>query len=202
MHEIIQAKDVINFEPFDGIDGYFDYQTYQLKSVKNVNFNVSGAGIYGVLYKGKLIYVGKFQGTKHDFNAGNVIEARWVKHISSMTFLGHNLSFSKKSLKKITEFISNYSDDLVGQQNVLFNSILRSDYDLITTDRGCLSTFERFSLGMEIWSNLKINFQDILSNFTFIYTRLFGDIEINKVRHICSKTEFEIVNFCIHDVIL
>ena len=73
--EIIQAKDVINYEPFDGIDGYFDYQTYQLKSDKNVNFNVSGAGIYGVLYKGKLIYVGKFQGTKHDFNAGNVIEA-------------------------------------------------------------------------------------------------------------------------------
>ena len=30
--ELIKAKDVIKYEPFDGIDGYFDYQTYQLKS--------------------------------------------------------------------------------------------------------------------------------------------------------------------------
>ena len=111
-----------------------------------------------------------------------------------MTFLGHNLSFSKKSLKSIIDFISNYSDDLEGQQRVLFNSILRTDHDLITTDRGCLSTFARFNLGVEIWSNLNINFQDILSNFTFIYTKFYADIEINKARHICSEAETEIVN--------
>jgi len=192
--EIVKAKDVIKYELTDGIDGYFDYQTYQLKSNKNVNFDVTGAGLYGILYKDRLIYVGKFQGTKYDFSAGNIIEARWVKHISSMTFLGHNLSFSKKSLKNIIEFISNYSDDLVGEQSVLFNSILRTDNDLITTDRGCLSTFERFNLGMEIWSNLNINLQDILSNFTFIYTKFFEDIEINKARLICSESETEIVN--------
>ena len=38
--EIIKAKDVINYEPFDGIDGYFDYQTYQLKPNKNVLISV------------------------------------------------------------------------------------------------------------------------------------------------------------------
>lgn len=192
--EIVKAKDVIKYELSDGIDGYFNYQTYQLRSNKNVNFDVSGAGLYGILYKDRLIYVGKFQGTKYDYNAGNIIEARWVKHISSMTFLGHNLSLSKKSLKKIIEFISNYSDNLVGQQSVLFNSILRTDHDLITTDRGCLSTFERFNLGMEIWSNFNINLQDILSNFTFIYTKFYEGIEINKARHICSEAETEIVN--------
>ena len=192
--EIVKAKDVIKYELSDGIDGYFNYQTYQLRSNKNVNFDVSGAGLYGILYKDRLIYVGKFQGTKYDYNAGNIIEARWVKHISSMTFLGHNLSLSKKSLKKIIEFISNYSDNLVGQQSILFNSILRTDHDLITTDRGCLSTFERFNLGMEIWSNFNINLQDILSNFTFIYTKFYEGIEINKARHICSEAETEIVN--------
>ena len=128
--EIVKAKDVIKYELSDGIDGYFNYQTYQLRSNKNVNFDVSGAGLYGILYKDRLIYVGKFQGTKYDYNAGNIIEARWVKHISSMTFLGHNLSLSKKSLKKIIEFISNYSDNLVGQQSILFNSILNSIFNL------------------------------------------------------------------------
>ena len=192
--EIVKAKDAIKYELSDGIDGYFEHQTYQLKSNKNVNFDVSGAGLYGILYKDKIIYVGKFQGTKYDFSAGNIIEARWVKHISSMTFLGHNLSFSKKSLKNIIEFISNYSNNLVGQQSLLFNSILRTDHDLITTDRGCRSTFERFNLGMEIWSGLDINLQDILSNFTFIYTKFYEDIEINKARHICSEAETEIVN--------
>ena len=122
---MVKAKNAIKHKPFDGIDGYFDYQTYQLKSNKNVNFDVTGAGLYGILYKDRLIYVGKFQGTKHNFSAGNIIDARWVKHISSMTFFGHNLSFSKKSLKSIIGFISNYSDDLIGQQSVLFNSILR-----------------------------------------------------------------------------
>ena len=60
--ELIKAKDVIKYEPFGGIDGYFDYQTYQLKSNKNVNFDVSGVGLYGILYKDRLIYIGKFQG--------------------------------------------------------------------------------------------------------------------------------------------
>ena len=192
--ELIKAKDVIKYEPFGGIDGYFDYQTYQLKSNKNVNFDVSGAGLYGILYKDRLIYIGKFQGKKHDFSSGNIIEARWVKHISSMTFLGHNLSFSKKSLENIIKFISNYSDELEGQQSVLFNSILRTDHDLITTDRGCLSTFERFNLGMEIWSNLNIDLQDILSNFAFIYTKFYKDIEINMARNVCSESETQLVN--------
>ena len=49
--EIVEAKDVIKYELSDGIDGYFDYQTYQLRSNKNVNFDVSGAGLYGILYK-------------------------------------------------------------------------------------------------------------------------------------------------------
>ena len=31
---IIEAKDVIHYENFGGIDGYFDYQTYQFKSKK------------------------------------------------------------------------------------------------------------------------------------------------------------------------
>ncbi len=141
-----------------------------------------------------MIYIGKFQGKKYDFSSGNIIEARWVKHISSMTFLGHNLSFSKKSLENIIKFISNYSDELEGQQSVLFNSILRTDQDLITTDRGCLSTFERFNLGMEIWSSLNIDLQDILSNFTFIYTKFYKDIEINMARNICSESETQLVN--------
>ena len=37
--EIVKAKDVIKHELSDGIDGYFDYQTYQLRSNKNVNFD-------------------------------------------------------------------------------------------------------------------------------------------------------------------
>ena len=32
--KIIKDKDVIHYEPFGGIDEYFDYQTYQLKSKK------------------------------------------------------------------------------------------------------------------------------------------------------------------------
>ena len=180
--ELIKAKDVIKYEPFGGIDGYFDYQTYQLKSNKNVNFDVSGAGLYGILYKDRLIYIGKFQGKKYDFSSGNIIEARWVKHISSMTFLGHNLSFSKKSLENIIKFISNYSDELEGQQSVLFNSILRTDQDLITTDRGCLSTFERFNLGMEIWSNLNIDLQDILSNLNRVSIFNLFDVPLNHDR--------------------
>jgi len=192
--KIINAKDAIHYEPFGGVDGYFDYQTYQLKSKKNVNFDVTGAGLYGILYKEKLVYVGKFQGTKQQFAAGNIIDARWVKHISSMTFLGHNLFFSKTTLDDIIEFISNYTDNLVGQQSVLFNNILKAEYELITTDRGCLSTFERFNLGMEIWATLNINIDDILSNFTFVYTKFYKDIDIKKVRDICSKSETEIVN--------
>ena len=30
--EIVKAKDVIKYELSDGIDGYFNYQTYQLRS--------------------------------------------------------------------------------------------------------------------------------------------------------------------------
>ena len=48
---MVKAKNAIKHKPFDGIDGYFDYQTYQLKSNKNVNFDVTGAGLYGILYK-------------------------------------------------------------------------------------------------------------------------------------------------------
>ena len=191
---LIEAKDVIHYEPFGGINGYFDYQTYQLKSKKNVNFDVTGAGLYGILYKKKLVYVGKFQGTKQRFAAGNIINARWVKHISSMTFLGHNLFFSKTSLDGIIDFIYNYTNNLIGQQSVLFNNILKAEYDLITTDRGCRSTFERFNLAMEIWATLNINLDDILSNFTFVYSKFYEDIDIKKARHICSKSETEIVN--------
>ena len=50
--ELIKAKDVIKYEPFGGIDGYFDYQTYQrllnLLHVASGSISIFGLPPFGI----------------------------------------------------------------------------------------------------------------------------------------------------------
>jgi hypothetical protein len=148
----------------------------------------TGMGIYACCYEGKLIYLGKYLGKKTDSFQGDVISFRWVKHISTLTLRGRNLSFSKKALTEIDES----EDNIIGEQ------LVSSDEELITRDRGMLSTFNRYSFAKENWHIFSHLTEQDLKKFEFIYVKLIPDETLidkgDQLRLAVSKIEDKLVS--------
>jgi hypothetical protein len=61
-----------------------------------------GPGIYGIFFgrpktERHLIYVGSYCGTKVDCFGGDVADARWWKHIATLTMRGKNVSIARRT---------------------------------------------------------------------------------------------------------
>ena len=188
------ATEVIDYVKAPNLEGYFSYDTFRFKPKKDVNFIKGGGGLYGIFYEGLLIYVGKYQGTQKDFFAGDIITARWIKHIATITLKGNKVSFSERSYNQIVAFIEEIGDNEFKNHLELFDSLILGDYDLFTTDRGCMSTFDRFKFALDIWKDPDHSIDNMLSKLSFVYCRLDGNIETSFARDIVSMSENEVLS--------
>jgi len=98
------ANEVINVGTAPPLLGHLPFANKVFKPSKiHPKSNFKGAGLYAVFFDNQLIYVGKFLGTKRNWDAGNVIASRWVKHIGTFSMLDRKLSFSKRALEAILD---------------------------------------------------------------------------------------------------
>lgn len=185
----------------DTFDNLFDFRSGSPipgnPSWMNVNFKAKpvnneslfiGPGIYAGFFDNQLIYIGKYLGRKANPFSGNILDARWVKHLGSMTLRGRQLSFSRSALYEITQ--RDLVDELV--------EIKKADFDTLNRDRGMLCTLNRFVFGMSNWSSFNRLNQEVLARFQFVYIRvdqhpILNHLSYETIRNMISIVEDNLV---------
>ena len=184
------VSDIINVVEKDPISGGLPFCRYLFlpKIPKNVNFG--GAGLYACFYRKRLLYIGKYQGVKDSFSAGDIVKMRWVKHIGTFTMQARNLGFSKKALSTVLEAVTTgeYADLKIPEE--VRKGFLVSNYHMLQRETGCMTTFQRFLVAMEVWHGAKQpGGPPNLNDFDFVYSRIEGDISTVKAREIVTSAE-------------
>jgi len=176
---------IIDFRESPSIPGNPEWMNIRFKRrLKLDNSQFTGLGVYAGFFDNQLIYIGKFLGQKTNPFAGNVIDARWTKHVGTLTLRGRNLSYSTRALDEIYQL--SLPEALLG--------FLQADRQLLSRDRGMSSTLNRFQFGAENWEIFKTLEMKTLKRFHFIYVRLtkgehFDDICHDTLRRIVSEVE-------------
>ena len=124
-----------------------------------------GAGLYAIHFQGRLLYVGKFLGTKADPFGGNVCFTRWAKHLGTLTLRDRRISFSRKPV-----------DDMRRRHPLippLADIMAASELPVIIKPRGRVSSLNRALFAAENWATLsQLTDAQGLADFTIIYTRV------------------------------
>lgn len=128
---IYQCDNIMQGEARNSLIGMLPFSSYVLKHKKNNSHEFGGAGLYACFFRNRLIYVGKYLGTKKDFRAGNIISLRWVKHIGTFTMMARNLTFSKKAIKQINQALESPTD--IKSQPIL-DEFPAVSFEMITRD--------------------------------------------------------------------
>ncbi len=178
------ADDLFNIGHVQSIPGMPTWANLRFTKKKIKPLNFSGSGIYAVFFDKYLIYVGKFLGKKNNPFGGDIRDARWDKHLGSMTLRSRNTSFSKKSLGRI---LHSDGPHLVGDLRI-------ADQDTLLRDRGCLSTFNKFSFGSRYWNLFQNLDESHLKRFQFLYVRVSAfTVDTGEIRKFVSDAESQIV---------
>lgn len=188
-----KAQSIIDQKNYGQLNGHLSYAKYKFKEkigTKEKKFN--GAGVYGVFLDDQLIYIGKFQGQKDDWNSGNVVKTRWVKHIGTFTMLDKKVSFNPTIYSKI---FKNIKQSLNTNKNlkILHSGFLAANKNILTRQMDCVSSFERFSIAEKIWKN-NPDLENILSRFSFIYSKLEGKCDTQKIINLVSCIEEQMID--------
>jgi hypothetical protein len=133
--------------------------------------NLTGCGLYGVCFRGKLIYLGSYCGGKRKrsepkratFN-GDVAEERWSKHFGAITARDCRLFVSPGPLRTLVNEI--------GPGHRLLAS-LAAAAPAIHDQRGCLGPENRLRFAARRWAQFEhANAAELLRQFSFVYARV------------------------------
>jgi hypothetical protein len=156
---------------------------------KAKHHSFGGAGLYAAYFDDQLIYIGKFMGRKGNWAGGNVVEARWTKHIGTFSMRARHIGFSARAFAEITRHIEASESGIPAE---LAEGIRNAKKELLCRETGCMSTFSRFRVASDIWR--LTNGEVDLSRFNFIYSKLDGDWSTEPVRAQVSAAETDMLN--------
>jgi len=178
------AEDLFKIDHIQSLPGMPVWANLRFRKKKFNRSNFSGPGIYAILFNKQLIYIGKFLGKKTDPRGGDIRDARWDKHLGSMTLRSRNISFSKKSLDRV---LQSNAPHLVGD-------LRQSNQQALLRDRGCLSTFNRFAFGSHHWDQFQNLDESHLKLFQFLYVRVSTfTSDTTETRKLVSDAEDQLV---------
>lgn len=147
-----------------------------------------GAGLYATYFDDQLLYIGKFMGRRGDWKSGNVVEARWTKHIGTFTMRARDIGFSPRAFAEISRHVE-ASD---GNDPLEFSNAFRqAKREVLCRETGCMGTYSRFRVASEIWK--LTNGELDLSRFTFKYSKLDGELPTEAVRALVSDAEADVL---------
>jgi hypothetical protein len=162
----------------------YSFSPKQPKSAK-----VGGAGLYACFYRKKLVYIGKYLGVRNNCRAGDIVSMRWVKHVGTFTTQARNLGFSKKALSDIEESISNGGGAELKIPEEVIDGFQVARRRVLQRKTGCMTTFQRFLVSVDVWQNAKDPGVPDLSDFEFVYSRIEDDMPTERVRELVSSAE-------------
>jgi hypothetical protein len=157
-----KASDLFLIQHGLPLNGMPMFTNLRFKTSPNLIGTFNGLGLYGILFDDHLIYIGKFLGQKKNPYGGDIRQARWSKHIGSLTLRARNLSFSKRAISDIATLGS--CTPQADFQNV--------DVNLLSRDRGCNSTMNRFVFGAANWQDFANLSDSIMRRFKFVYASI------------------------------
>ena len=155
---------------------------------KAKHHNFGGAGLYAAYFDDQLIYIGKFMGRKGNWAGGNVVEARWTKHIGTFSMRARHIGFSARAFAEITRHIEASESGIPAE---LADGVRNAKKELLCRETGCMSTFSRFRVASDIWR--LTNGEVDLGRFNFIYSKLQGDWSTEPVRALVSAAETDVL---------
>jgi hypothetical protein len=155
-------------------------------SVKQKDFG--GAGLYAVFFDSRLLYIGKFLGRRSDFLSGNVVEARWTKHLGTFTMRARDIGFSARAFSEIAVYLEKAKADV---PDAILQGFRQAKRELICRETGCMSTFSRFLVASSLWA--ETSGQPKLDMFQFVYTKVGTDLPTEDVREIVSAAEARVL---------
>lgn len=184
------AADIINVEEKGTLSGGLPFCRYFFSAKISNNLNFGGAGLYACFYRGKLVYIGKYQGTKNNFSAGDIVKMRWSKHIGTFTMQARSLGFSKKALSNVLKAVTTGEYVNVKIPEEVREGFLVANHQMLQRETGCMTTFQRFLVAMEVWHRAKQpGGPPNLDDFEFIYSRIEGEFTTKQVREIVTSAE-------------
>lgn len=188
--KVFKAGDVLQVElvaPKLGVK-FLDWRITYLNS--GLAKDLVGAGLYGVCYQGKLVYVGKYLGRGNDPFAGNIVSTRWWAHFASFTMRGHRISVPQTVL-----------DRLLNEPPMSLSPKLRNLLDTappgITKDAGCGASLNRVLFASKHWGRFGSGKPNtVLGDFSFVYVRVGkGSTKksISQLRQQITEAEKEVI---------
>ena len=76
---------------------------------------------------------------------------------------------------------------------ILHSGFISANKNILTRDMGCKSSLERFLIAEKIWKN-NPDLENILSRFSFIYSKLEGKCETQKIINLVSYIEDQMID--------
>lgn len=184
------AADIINVEEKGSLSGGLPFCRYFFSAKMSNNVNFGGAGLYACFYRGQLVYIGKYQGTKNNFSAGDIVKMRWTKHIGTFTMQARSLGFSKKALSHVLKAVTTGQYANVKIPEEVREGFLVANHQMLQRETGCMTTFQRFLVAMEVWHGaIQPGGPPKLNDFEFIYSRIEGEFMTKQVRDVVTSAE-------------
>ena len=149
---------------------------------------VRGSGLYAIHFQDYLLYVGQFRGTKRTPFGGDVCEARWAKHLGTLTLRDRRLSFGSRAvdcMRQLQRPAAPVSDIMNAAQ-----------LPTILVDRGRVSTFNRALFAEEHWDSLsQIVDATGLSGFAITYTQIdaYAQYDVASIRSAIESAEHSVI---------
>ena len=159
-----QGTDVIDVRQDQPLPGNPAFADLVFRPRRNLAPSVvAGAGIYGIHFDGNLLYLGKFQGTKGNPFGGSVVDARWTKHVSTLSLRGRSISVPNQTITQLANSHGRHPA-VVG--------IVGGDRIVVSKDKGCISSLNRIGFAMQHWDSFSDFNPGVLSRFQFVYGQI------------------------------
>lgn len=185
-----KASDILKAVEKKPLPGGLPFCRYSFSPKTSQKTDFGGAGLYACFYRKELIYIGKYQGSKASFSTGDIVTMRWAKHLGTFTMQAKNLGFSKKALANILSVATDRQMTDLQIPQEISDGFINANNSILQRETGCMTTFQRFLVAIEVWRNAKNpGTAPELNDFDFTYCRIEGDIQTKQARDIVSSAE-------------
>lgn len=187
-HYFYKASDIFSIAPIVPKEGMPSIANLRISKKDQVP-KLTGCGLYFILYQNKLVYIGKFLGTKSNAFSGDLFTNRWSRHIATLAIRGKGISIGQS-------LASRFILENPGHQ--LSQILSKSNSDLLAKDRGCVVSVNRFKFAALNWESFSNNENRWIHDFKFGYLQLskddFAKFSTEEIRNKVNKAESNALN--------
>lgn len=152
-------------EPASGMPAFADH-VFSTRRMPGQSEFRRGAGLYVIQCRDVPIYVGKYLGTSKSAFGGDILAARWHRHMSTISLRGAKLSISRRLRKA---FLG------ANEAHALASDLGSADSVKLCKDRGYQVAANRLAFAAQTWGVLSGPPSSWLGDYRYSYVQLRAD---------------------------